>query len=342
MSTSRFPLLFAPLLLGLAALAASPADVSDEADNYRRLQAMPRERRVALAENLEQFDKLPPAEQAAIRKLDAEIAKKDVVEQARYRALLRRYHLWANGLTAEQKQALNEAGSTESRFNLARKFRLKELGNAPASPRISGIRTGDYGLIGPYEAANLLRIWAKLLPPKKSEIARLQERGRLFAEIKAQQKPSSVPFQHFPVADERFYDARLEADEPFKKLLGQWARRIDAPPKKADAALTKAELAQKRFEHPFAQFLYFEDHKPKPVSQKNLERFSESCPSWFHEMLDPLSADDSRAYLTIVYRLLYPEPAEMPGEPKPAKASTGPEAAPPKVNPKKSGAAGPF
>ena len=65
---------------------------------------MPRERRVALSENLERFDKLNPAEQAAIRKLDAEIARKDPVEQARYRSLLRRYHLWVNSLTDEEQK----------------------------------------------------------------------------------------------------------------------------------------------------------------------------------------------------------------------------------------------
>ncbi len=336
MSTSRSPLLPASLVIVLAALAASPAGLSDEAENYRRLQAMPRERRVALAETLERFDKLPPDEQAAIRKIDSEIGRRDEVERARYRALLRRYHLWVNGLTGEQKQALAEAGSTEARFNLARKFRLKELENAPSSPRVSGIRTGDYGMIGPYEAANMLRIWAKLSDAKKSEIERRQERGRIFAEIKAQQKAANVPFQRFPLADEKFYDARIESDEAFRRLFGLGGRRPDAA-KKGDAE-AKAETAQKKAEHPFAEFLYFEDHKPKAVSQKNLERFSASGPAWFHAMLDPLSADDARAYLTIVYRLLYPEPGEMPVQSKPS----GPAPAPSRPAPKRSGTASPL
>jgi hypothetical protein len=336
MSTSRSPLLPACLLIALAAIAASPGGGSDEAENYRRLQAMPRERRVALAENLERFDKLPPDEQAAIRKLDSENARKDEVERARYRALLRRYHLWVNGLTKEQKQALSEAGSDEARFNLARKYRLKELENAPSSPRVSGIRTGDYGLDGPHEVADLLRIWAKLSDAKKAEIGRRQERGRIFAEIRAQRKAVSVPFQFFPLMDEKFYDSRIEADPTFRKLLGLGAGRADAAAKKGESTPTKTEIAQKKSEkkaeHPFAEFLYFEDHKPKAVSA--------SCPAWFHAMLDPLSADDARAYLTIVYRLLYPEPTEMPAEPP--KPAAGPATAPPKPSPKKSGTAGPF
>ncbi len=59
-------------------------------------------------------------------------------------------------------------------------------------------------------------------------------------------------------------------------------------------------------------------------------------------MLDPLSADDARAYLTIVYRLIYPEPGEMPAEAKTAKPSTSPETSAPKPVPKKSGSPGPF
>ena len=325
----------APLLLSLASLAVPPSAPADEAENYRQLQAMPRERRVALSENLERFDKLDRAEQAAIRKLDAEIARMDPVEQARYRSLLRRYHLWANGLTEEQKARLKAADSPEARFNLAKKFRLKELEGATTGPHIFGIRTGDYGLIGPYEAAHLLRIWNKLTPAKKVEIERQQERGRLFAEIRAANKGVGVPNQPFPIAEEKPYTDRLDGDEAFKKQIGQFARRFDSAPKKGEAA-------QKRLEHSLAEFLYFEDHKPKAVSQKNLERFSVACPGWLHAMLDPLSPDDARSYLTVLYRLLYPEPTEMPADAKAVKSQAAPNAAPARPSPKKSGAAGPF
>jgi hypothetical protein len=332
---SRPPLFFAPLLLGLAALGGSPASVGDESENLRQLQAMPRERRVALAENLERFDKLDSAEQAAIRKLDAEIARKDPVERARYRSLLRRYHLWVNGLTEEQKAQLKAAEGTESRFNLARKFRLKELEDASSGTKVFGIRTGDYGVIGPYEAAHMLRIWTLLTPAKKIEIERQQPRSRLFKEINLQQKSVRVPFQPFPNAEEKLYDARLESDETFKKQLGPFSKRVDAFPKKAEA-LPKGEVPPKRFELRFSEFLYFEDHKPRPVSQANLERFSVSCPGWFHEMLDPLSSDDARAYLTIVYRLLYPEPAEMPADAKTTKGSASSTPSTPKPGGNKS------
>ena len=331
----RPPRPFAPIWLALAALAASPATLADESENYRLLQAMPRERRVALSENLERFDKLDPAERASIRKLDAELARLDPVEQARYRSLLRRYHLWANGLTQGQKDELNEAGSPEARFNLARKFRHRELEGGPNGPRVFGIRTGVFGLTGPYEAAYLLKIWNLLTPAQKSVIEKQQERGRLFAEIKALHKTVGVTYQPLPSAEEEHYDARLETNDAFKKQLGQYAKRVDAAPKKGAAF-------PKRFEQRFAEFLYFEDHKPKPVSQKNLERFSASCPDWLHAMLDPLSPDDARAYLTILYRLLYPEPTEMPADAKPARTATTPTPSSARSGAKKSGGAGSF
>ena len=328
------------LWLALATGAAPTPSRADEVENYRRLQAMPRERRVALAENLERFDKLDPAERAAIHQLDAAIADKDPVDQARYRALLRRYHLWVNGLSDDQKQALKAAENAEARFALARKFRGK--GPLPGSgPRIAGIRTGNYGLAGPFEVAHLLKVWNKLDPARKSEIEKRQERGQLFAAIRAESKPTGINFEPFPAADEASYDARLEGDASFQQMLGPMVRRPDPSPKRGDPAPKKAENPQKRFEHPFAEFLYFEDHRPRPVAPKDLERFSAACPAWLHAMTDPLSPDDARDYLTILYRLLYPHPAEMPAGPSPVRSPANPPAAP-RPAPRKSTNLDPF
>ena len=323
---SRPPRFFAPLLLGLAALGGSPVSLGDESENLRQLQAMPRERRVALSENLERFDKLDSAERAAIRKLDAEIARKDPVVQARYRSLLRRYHLWVNGLTEEQKEQLKAAEGTEARFNLARKFRLKEMDGGTSGPRVYGIRSGDFGMNGPYEVAHLLRIWKLLTPAQKLEIERKQPRKRLLDAIRAEQKSKGVAYQPFPEAEAKHYNAQLAGNAAFKR---DWPQ-------------AKAKAAPRPDEPQLAEFLYFEEHKPKAVSQASLERFSASCPNWLREMLDPLSPDDARAYLTILYRLLYPEPGEMPAEAKPAKSQAAPRPSGEKPASKKSGPAGPF
>jgi hypothetical protein len=322
------------LSLAIGVLAVPDAARADETENYQLLQAMPRERRLALAENLERFDKLDRAEQAAIRKLDAEIARRDPVEQAKYRSLLRRYHLWVNGLTDEQKKELRAAQTSEARFAIALKFRAKEVQNPRSGPRLGGIRTGDLGLLGPYEAANLLRIWNKLPRGTKAEIEKKHERGPLFNAIRNEAKAVGVRQIPFPAEDEAKYISLIEANAELKQVFGP-------PIKGSDAAQKKAETAKKKVEHPFAEFLYFEENRPPAVSQKNLERFSADCPPWLHSMTDPLSPDDARQYLTILYRLLYPHPAEMPAESKPTKAATSPPAAPPRPAARKASNPGP-
>jgi hypothetical protein len=330
------------IVLSLAALAASPASLNDEDENYRQLQAMPRERRIALLENLERFDKLDPSEQKAIRKLNAEIAKRDPVAQLRYRSLIHRYHSWANGLTEDQKQALKSTEDPEARFKLAKTYRLKEKAGPAPGPRVFGIRTGYFGLVGPHEGAYLLRVWNRLTPAKKTEIERQPEHQHLFAEIRALGKTVGVQSHGFPLAEDRVYDSRLDGDETFKKQLGQYAKRVDVASKKSEAAANKCEPVPKRFELRFTEFLHFEDHKPKPVSQQNLERFSASCPNWFHAMLDPLSPDEARNYLTILYRQIYTDNGEFPSDTKATKSSTAPTPGANRPSSKKSGPAAPF
>ena len=330
------------IALAVVATVSAPGPRDEVPDRYLQLQAMPRERRLTLAENLERFDKLGPAEQAAIRKLDAQIARKNPVEQARYRSLLRRYHLWVKSLTDEQQKELRDAGSADQRLDLARKFRKKEKEAGDSVPRLFNIRTGDYGLIGPYETAHLLKIWNKLEPQKKNEIQRHQDRGPMFKDIREQNRFFGVQFVPFPAAEEKHYDALLDGDRVFKEQLGQFSKRVDLTPKKAEAAHAKGEPVPKRFELRFTEFRYFEEHRPKAVSQENLERFSTSCPAWLHSMLDSLSAEDARNYLTIVYRLLYPEPGEMPLDAKPASGSPAQTSSPARTPSKKSKAGGPF
>ncbi len=342
------PLIPAVLAATLAAFAAATPGPGDEAENYRRLAAMPRERRVVLAENLEQFDRLDPKEQAAIRKLDARLARMDPIEQARYRATLRRYHLWVAGLADAQKQELAATSDPNDRFTLARKFRLRDGETLTrGTPRVAGIRTGDYGLIGPVEVAYLLKAWQKLPAAQRVQVGKRPGKW-IQGEVSGLASKAGARQEPFTRAEENAYDTRLEADPDFKALLGPAARRI-AEAQKAEA-LRKAESEakagkveepakkgvnpQRLFEHPYAEFLHFEEHRPRPVDPKNFERFAGSCPAWLLSMIEPLSPEDARDYLTIVYRLIYPHPAEMP------EAKPGPAGAAPTSTPRKPGPAG--
>jgi hypothetical protein len=332
-------------LLILLAIAAAPPSLTDETENYRLLQAMPRERRLALLENLARFDRLSPVEQAKIRKLNNEIATKNADDQRRYRSMMRRYELWVNSLTTEQQEELQGIEDPEARFNMALKYRKQEQKSGSASQRIFGIRTGYFNLMGPFEAAQALRIWQTLTPAERYALENRDGQVHYGSELREYNKKNPRVKAHpFPIADERHYDAILDGNAEFKKQMGSYSRRMDIPSKKDDNGKAKAEPSGTRFELRFAEFLYFEDptHKPKPVSQANLEKFSNFCPNWFHAMIDPLSAEDSRNYLTIVYRLIFPEGTEITADWKPSKEKTAVAPGTPRPTPKRNGSAAPL
>jgi hypothetical protein len=322
-----------PLARTLIALALSCSVArGDDVEDYRRLEAMPLERRAALAENLERFDRLDDRDRAAVRRLDRELARLEPVNQERFRSVVRRYHLWTNGLSKEQREALMAAETPEARFALVRQIRQKEkeAASAAGGARISGLRIGDFGLIGPYEMAFILQVWNKLPDEKKRTVSALRG-GRLVAAIRAEANRMKVTYQPFPTEMDRKYEARIEADPTLKGLVGTPAKKPDAA-KKAEEAPPKApDKPARRVEHPYAEFLYFEDpeHRPRPVPPQHFARFVGSCPPWLLAMVEPLTPDDARAYLTALYRLLYPHPSEMP-EKAPAPPASGPPRPAPK------------
>ena len=323
------------LLAGSAASTISAACLGDELQNRQLLETLPRDRRASLADNLTRFDRLPAAEQTAIRRLDMTIEETTPIDQERYRALLQNYHLWFQGLTSDQQNTLLAIPDLGERFEAARKIRLADASRAKRDgPRVANIRTGDFGLIGPYEIAFFLTIWDKLSPETRAEIEK-KPPSKIRESLKAEARTLKIRPDQFPIDQENAYDLKLEKDDEFKPLIEQAVRRAEQVVRKGDAQ-KKAENIQKKAEHPFAEFLYFEDNRPKAVDPARLERFSEWCPEWFHAMTDSLSADDARDYLIILYRLMYKSPNEMPEPVKSSKAGPGAtpkKSTPPKGNP---------
>jgi len=313
-----------------AGLVVGAVCLGDDLQNRQLLENLPRDRRTTLAENLARFDRLSGAEQTAIRRLDKTIEETDPVEQARYRTLLHQYHLWFQGLPEDQQENLLAITDLDERFRAARKLRLAESGGPKRDgPRIAKIRTGDYGMIGPYETAFFLKVWRELPPEQRAEIGK-KAPAKLRDELRGQAKTAKVKFDPFPTDLEKLYDEKLEKDDEFKPLIEPMIRRVEQAIRKGEPA-TKADNAQKKFEHSFAEFRYFEENRPQPVDVARLTRFAESCPDWFHAMTDSLAADDARDYYTTVYRLIYPSPAEMP---EPSKAAKTPGDAASKKTPR--------
>src|SRR5207249_10847844 len=89
--------------------------------------------------------------------------------------------------------------------------------------------------------------------------------------------------------------------------------------------------------------IYFRTHEPEPVDPQRLGWFEEALPSWLDELIDPLPPEAARRRLTILYRLVFPPPEEMPAprpeptRPAPVAPSQEPAGRPPSSPP----AAGP-
>jgi len=313
-------------VLGTGGLFVGAACLADDIQNRRFLETLPRDRRALLSENLDRFNRLSSDEQTAIRRLDkeiAEIASSNPVEQARYRALLHHYHLWFQELTDEQRTSLFAISDFDERFRLAQKLRRAETsGPKRGGPRIAKIRIGEFGIIPPFEAAFLLKVWQALPPEKRAEIEK-KSIPKLREELRSQAKKLSVALEAFTPEQEKTLDEKLENDDEFKPFVDQMIRNHEKAVREGKVQ-KKADTPQKRYERPFAEFLYFEENRPHLVDPTRLTRFGESCPEWFHSTIDSLSADDARDYLTILYRLIYPLPTEMPESTKPTKSPIEP------------------
>ena len=303
----------------------------DDADDYRRLARMPREHRAALAEKLAEFDRLDDRERATVRRLDRELAKREPVDRARLDGLIRRYHLWTTGLPEEQRTALRKAESPTARLELIEQIRQKTGPQNTQSLRVTGIRTGQFGLQSPYRMAFLLQVWMKLTDDQRKKLADLHGEPLLSA-LRTEANRLKIKQPARPAEVDKVHEPKVEADRLLSRVAGIPPKRAGEPDAEA------AEKKPRRSANAYAEFLYFDDPatRPRPVTPANLARFESACPPWFLAMTDTLNAEDARAYLTAIYRILYEFPAEVPekapapttGTPTPPRPATKPQAAP--------------
>jgi hypothetical protein len=296
-----------------------------EAENWGRLRSMPRERRVALADKLKEFDALDAREKEAVRALDRKVAGLPEADQASYRSVLRRYHLWLQGLPEDQRNALKAAPPSE---RMAMVTRLR-AGARPSSPRRDNpafLQLADLNGPTPYELAQRLKLWFDLPPDQRAAVEKLAPADRLkrFEDLARSRGEKLNPTQHLTKAQE---------DELIKKLDSspQLKNGLQLPHKKIDA---KDPEKHARVRRRLAENYYFIEHPPEAVAPENLLRFETALPSWFRPSFDPLPPDEARRRLTILYRLVYPHPQEMPAEKAPPPVAAAPAAKPTPAAPK--------
>lgn len=336
------------LLACLATICPSTAQAG-EAENWARLKSMPRERRIALAKNLERFDALDRAERTQIRALAAHIAARPPAEQAHYRAVLRKYHLWVQSLPDDQREQLRSAQPGRERMILvdklwgARKAALTAAAGTPPSLQLVPITP-----IPPVECAGLMRDWLALKAAERADIEKRKLPARELAVAARKTAGTRADrgrfFRDFPDADEATLLKSLEADLKGSVDMTTWFKTKMEPPKDAitekmakkdAAAVKKATLVAAGFKRHVLENYYFLRHPPKPVTPENLARFAAAMPAVFRPAFDVLPPDEARRRLTVIYRLVFPteempvpKPATEPAKGAPAKGATAKTTAP--------------
>ena len=67
---------------------------------------------------------------------------------------------------------------------------------------------------------------------------------------------------------------------------------------------------------------YFSEHQPKSVTPERLSEFLTAFPPWLQSAFDPHPPDEAQRRLSVVYRLVFPHPAEFKATQKPASSRT--------------------
>ena len=306
--------LLAAFLLALA--QAAPAVASDD-ENAARLREMPLGQRQRLVGALEEFGRLPSAEQASVREVDRKLQSLPAADRANYYAAMRRYHLWLNALPETRRNEVLGLPPADRMKAVSRIVKEQQARPSTAPPFFQMADTVGVPL---FDLANRIKVWLALPKAQKDELERIAEpaaRQRRLAELAKTLKVTPVVRPHLNPDDE---------------LIGRYAKKRLFPELQKTEDFTKAARKQRLAEH-----AYFLEHPPAKVKPENLTRFTAALPSWFRSTYDPLPPDEARRRLTILYRIVFPPDSEFL-EPKPAPPVSTPR--PEKSSPPPKPAAG--
>jgi hypothetical protein len=292
---------------------------------------MPREQRLALWEKLKEFDALGPIEKSAIQSLNARIMQLPVAEQANYLSVLSRYLHWLEGLSEEQRNELKSVPPS-ARMALVTKLRAQErMAPSPGTVPLF-LQVVDFAVMSPFEMAHRIKAWIDLTPEKRAEIEAMPlqvDQQRHLAELAQHVRLESST--RIAKADEDALLAKMDANPQLKNWLSSLQKKVD-PSEKKKADLTKTEKVKRRV----AANYHFLEKPPAAVEPGRLMRFNAALPPWYHGEFDHLPPEEARRRLTILYRLIYPVPSEMPETPKvtiPQGRAPAPAAGTPRSSP---------
>ena len=305
---------------GLAAISTVAtilvAATVDPGRNWVRLRALPGEQRQKLAETLKKFDLLyTHDQQRALRDLDRRLDELEPAKRTEYFAVLRHYHNWLNRLPEKKQTELSDMAPAE-RLSLVKK--LVADYPVPKTKTARFLQIMDLGDYSPFELAALVKIWQVLTPARRSQLERLAatpKRHALLFEWGAEQnisreiRPPDFDDNRWAREFENFAHAKRPA-----LLLNDLKKKQES---------IRAEIVRRQ-----AINYYFLENRPHTVSPEKLAAFLEAFPPWLQSVFDPYPPDEARRRLTIVYRLVFPFPAEMKAGSRPSAPQAGARSGP--------------
>lgn len=315
-------LILVPCLLA-ALVHSAPAD--DASANRKRLAAMPLEHRQALARNLERLDALPASEQAALRKLDQQLAESEPTDRRRYLDVMRRYHVWLQTLSKDQRQAL-AAANPEQRMTLVKRYRAEQRRTLDAQPTLDWVQLTRLTTPDLEKTARRLKVWFHLDQAERAAVSDLRDPDQQATRLDelGKEKGVSRTFRR----DRQELAARL--DTARKQLETELARRkLDGTAilkKRAEAVSPRLKTAAAK--HRLNDLLIVREFKPEPVDPARLIQFEAELPGWVRESLDPLPPDSAWRRLHLLYRLVFPPDQEI-AQPAPRVEPPGTAPQPP-------------
>ena len=334
----RYPLRRVALLISALATVLVAAGFDRDA-NLARLASMPRERRQALLDNLRKFDLvLTPEKRQAVLRIDQGIQGLEPDERVTYQAVLRRFHNWLESLPEGQRDLILDQPANERMAEIK-----KLLVNYPV-PRVDTprfLRIAEVGEFSPFELASIYRIWETMTPAERKSVEQIPVSSRRMESLFKRGELKNIARETTPADyDEVQWTARTEAQLK-KSRVGFLLEELRKKADKGDAR--RAEIVRRQ-----SMNFFLVNRRHDAVTPERLEQFAAAFPSWIQPSFDSFPPDEARRWLAVVYRLVYPAPAEIkpptgpgakaPGQGKPA-ATKG---SPPGPTPKKPGTAAPF
>ncbi|MEO6808639.1 MAG: hypothetical protein ABI353_05955 [Isosphaeraceae bacterium] len=327
------------LVLSLLAALVQSTSANDADVSRKRLAAMPLEHRQTLANNLERFDTLPGDEQAAIRRLDQQLADAEPTDRQRYLDVMRRYHVWLQTLTKDQRQGL-AAASPEQRMALVKRYRVEQRQTIDAQPTLDWVQLTRLTTPDLEKTARRLKVWFNLDRAERAAVSALRDPDEQATRLDELGRANGVSRDF---RRER-QDLAARLDVARKQLETELARRkldgTSISKKRADAVAPRLKAAAVK--HRLNDLLIVREFKPEPVDPARLIRFEADLPSWVRESLDPLPPESAWRRLHLLYRLVFPpgqEIAQPASKVKPPSSSPQPA---PTLKPPSGAAVQPF